>query len=53
MSRRIMLSAFAVALAASAVPAGAADLSTQSRLGAIFAEPVVVARRRRGAAGPR
>ena len=47
MSRRIMLSVFVVALAASAVPAGAADLSTQSRLGAIFAEPVVVASRGR------
>ena len=44
MSRRIKLSVFVVALAAGAVPAGAADLSTQSRLGAIFAEPVVVPR---------
>ena len=46
MPRRITLSAFAVvALAASAMPAGAADLATQSRLGAVFAEPVVVAPR--------
>jgi hypothetical protein len=37
MSRRVMLSAFAIAL--TATTAGAADLSTQSRLGAIFAEP--------------
>ena len=43
MPHRITLSVrFAVvALAGSAVPADAADLSTQSRLGAIFAEPVV------------
>jgi hypothetical protein len=45
MSRRIKLSVFVVfTLATGAVPAGAADLSTQSRLGAIFAEPVVVPR---------
>jgi hypothetical protein len=37
MSRRMMLSAFAIAL--TATTAGAADLRTQSRLGAIFAEP--------------
>jgi hypothetical protein len=37
MPRRIMLSVFA--LAVTAVTAGAADLPTQSRLGAIFAEP--------------
>ena len=37
MSRRIMLSVFA--LAVTAVSAGAADLPKQSRLGAIFAEP--------------
>jgi hypothetical protein len=37
MLRRIMLSVFA--LAVTAVTASAADLSTQSRLGAIFAEP--------------
>lgn len=37
MSRRIMLSVFA--LAVSGMTAGAADLPAQSRLGAIFAEP--------------
>jgi hypothetical protein len=37
MSRRIMLSVFA--LAVTAVTADAADLPKQSRLGAIFAEP--------------
>jgi hypothetical protein len=37
MPRRIMLSVFA--LAVTAVTANAADLPTQSRLGAIFAEP--------------
>jgi hypothetical protein len=37
MPRRIMLSVFALTVTATA--AGAADLSTQSRLGAIFAEP--------------
>jgi hypothetical protein len=37
MPRRIMLSVFA--LVVTAVTAGAADLPTQSRLGAIFAEP--------------
>jgi hypothetical protein len=37
MPRRMMLSAFAIAL--TATTAGAADLRTQSRLGAIFAEP--------------
>ena len=37
MPRRIMLSVFLTALATAA--AGAADLPTQSRLGAIFAEP--------------
>ena len=40
MSRRVMLSVFAVALTAMA--ADAADLPTQSRLGAIFAEPAEV-----------
>ncbi|WP_291861952.1 hypothetical protein [Bradyrhizobium sp.] len=46
MSHSIMLFAsVTVALAASAWPADAADLSTHSRLGAIFAEPVVVAPR--------
>jgi hypothetical protein len=40
MPRRIMLSVFA--LAATAVTATAADLPTQSRLGAIFAEPAEV-----------
>ena len=40
MPRRIMLSVFALAVAATA--AGAADLPTQSRLGAIFAEPAEV-----------
>ena len=40
MSRSIMLSVLAVsALAVGATTAAAADLSTQSRLGAIFAEP--------------
>jgi hypothetical protein len=38
MSRRIMLSVFA--LAVTGLHAGAADLPTQSRLGAVFAEPV-------------
>ena len=38
--RRIMLSVFA--LAVSAMTADAADLPTQSRLGAIFAEPAEV-----------
>jgi hypothetical protein len=37
MPRGIMLSAFIIAL--SAMTAGAADLPTQSRLGAIFAGP--------------
>jgi hypothetical protein len=37
MLRRIMLSVFAIAV--TAVTAGAADLPTHSRLGAIFAEP--------------
>ena len=40
MSHRMMLAVFALAL--SAVTADAADLSTQSRLGAIFAEPAPV-----------
>jgi len=40
MPRRIMLSIFA--LAVSAMTADAADLPTQSRLGAIFAEPAEV-----------
>ena len=40
MSRRIMLSVFAVSV--TAVTASAADLPTQSRLGAIFAEPAEV-----------
>jgi hypothetical protein len=40
MPRRIMLSVFA--LAVTAMTAGAADLPTQSRLGAIFAEPAEV-----------
>jgi hypothetical protein len=40
MSRRIMLAVFA--LVVSAVTAGAADLPTQSPLGAIFAEPAEV-----------
>ena len=45
MSHRIMLSVLvAVALAVSAMPAAAADLSTQSRLGAVFAEPVPASR---------
>jgi len=42
MSRRIMLSVFAIAV--SGVPASAADLARQSRLGVIFAEPVEVRR---------
>lgn len=42
MSHRIMLSVFA--LAVSGMAAGAADLPTQSRLGAIFAEPAVAPR---------
>jgi hypothetical protein len=37
MPRRTILSAFAIAV--TAMTAGAADLPTQSRLGAIFAEP--------------
>ena len=42
MPHRITLSVFAaLALAASTATADAADLSTQSRLGAIFAEPAV------------
>jgi len=40
MLRRIMLSVFA--LATGGMTASAADLPTQSRLGAIFAEPAVV-----------
>jgi hypothetical protein len=45
MSYRITLSVFtAVALATSVMPAAGADLPIQSRLGAIFAEPVVVPR---------
>jgi hypothetical protein len=40
MSRRIMLAVFAITV--SAMTAGAADLPAQSRLGAIFAEPVEV-----------
>jgi hypothetical protein len=40
MPRRIMLSVFA--LAVTAMTASAADLPTQSRLGAIFAEPAEV-----------
>jgi hypothetical protein len=40
MSRRIMLSVFG--LAVTAATASAADLPTQSRLGAIFAEPAEV-----------
>src|SRR5216683_1590698 len=40
MPRRIMLSVFTIAV--TAVTAGAADLPTQSRLGAIFAEPTEV-----------
>jgi hypothetical protein len=45
MSHRIPLSVFtAVALATSVMPAAGADLPTQSRLGAIFAEPVVAPR---------
>ena len=43
MPHRITLSVFAVVtLAIGVMPAGAADLPTQSRLGAVFAEPVVV-----------
>jgi hypothetical protein len=42
MSHRIMLSVFA--LAVTGLTASAADLATQSRLGAIFAEPVVAPR---------
>jgi len=43
MPHRITLSAFAAfALAIGAMPADAADLPTQSRLGAVFADPVVV-----------
>jgi hypothetical protein len=43
MLHRITLSAFAAfALAIGAMPADAADLPTQSRLGAVFADPVVV-----------
>ena len=46
MPHRITLSVFAaVVLAAGATTADAADLSTQSRLGAVFADPVVVTRR--------
>jgi hypothetical protein len=45
MPYRITLSVFAaVVLAASATTADAADLATQSRLGAIFADPVVAPR---------
>ncbi len=45
MPRKITLTAFAAfTLAIGALPADAADLSTQSRLGAVFAEPVVVGR---------
>jgi hypothetical protein len=40
MSRRLMLSVFAIAVTGMA--ASAADLPTQSRLGAIFAEPYEV-----------
>jgi hypothetical protein len=40
MSRRIMLSVFATVV--TAIAADAADLPTQSRLGAIFAEPTEV-----------
>ena len=43
MPRRIMLSVFAIAVAATA--AGAADLPGRSRLGAIFAEPSEIGRR--------
>ena len=43
MPHRTTLSVFA-ALAVSGVSAGAADLSTQSRLGAIFAEPALAPR---------
>ena len=41
MPHRITLSVFAAVALAVSVPADAADLSTQSRLGAIFADPVV------------
>ena len=45
MPYRITLSVFAAfAFAVSAMPADAADLSTQSRLGAVFAEPAVAPR---------
>lgn len=45
MSHRMTLSVFAaLALGAGTLPADAADLATQSRLGAVFAEPVVVGR---------
>jgi len=45
MPHRITLSVLAAfMLAVSAMPADAADLSTQSRLGAIFAEPSVAPR---------
>jgi len=45
MPHRIKLSAFAAfALAVGAMPAYSADLSTQSRLGAVFAEPTVAPR---------
>jgi hypothetical protein len=43
MPHRITLSA--IVLAISATSADAADLATQSRLGAVFADPVVVTRR--------
>ena len=42
MPHRITLSAFAAVALAIGVPADAADLPTQSRLGAVFADPVVV-----------
>jgi hypothetical protein len=46
MPHRITLSVFAaLAVAAVATTADAADLPTQSRLGAVFADPVVVTRR--------
>ena len=45
MPHGITLAAFtAFALAVGAMPAAAADLSTQSRLGAVFAEPVPASR---------
>jgi hypothetical protein len=45
MSHRMTLSVFAaLTLAAGATSADAADLATQSRLGAVFAEPAVVGR---------